>query len=373
MSPKNERKLTYTPIELQQLFKEKNLPSQFCIVPFSNLILNPSGDIGVCRQKGTEHVVGNILKESLEDIWNNEFLQKWRNEFLTGNIEICKKEVATDACHLSPDNYVFFPEVDLSVKQGEMPIKLTANFNGKCNLKCTMCDVWMMENGLYDRIGFWERSETDFFPYIKEIELLSGEPFIQKDTYRLIDMIAKVNPDVLWSITTNAFWKWNTAIEKALDKVQIKNIILSIDSLDEKRYAEIRRGGKLSQVLDTLECLRKYEKKRLERAQTGLGLTLHFLVMKNNWQELPQVSDFVEEKEMRLTVNNCYEPKEMSLWDYSSDEEVQVGLDIISRCNPKQLQRVVRSLLGIAHDLPKLERAVIMDALGQKLSKDLPS
>lgn len=366
-------KLTYDPTELQELFKKKGLPPQFCIVPFSNLILNPSGDIGVCRQKGTEHVVGNILKESLEEIWNGDYLQNWRKEFLTGNIEICKKEVATDACHLSPDHYVFFPEIDLKAQQENMPIKLTANFNGKCNLKCTMCDVWMMENGLYDRIGFWDRSETDFFPYIKEIEMLSGEPFIQKDTYRLIDAITKTNPDVLWSITTNAFWKWNPAIEKALDKIEIKNIILSIDSLDEECYAEIRRGGKLKQVLETLENLRLYEKRRLEAGRTGLGLTLHFLVMKNNWQELPRLADFTEEKGMRLTVNNCYDPKEMSLWDYDTEEELRIGLEIIDNCNPHQLTRVVRSLLAIAHDLPKLEKATLLERLSAKLSKDLPT
>lgn len=364
---KKERKLTYDPRELQELFKEKGLPSQFCMVPFSNLILNPNGDIGVCRQKGTEHIVGNILKESLEDIWNNEYLQKWRTEFITGNIEICKREVATDACHLSADNYVFFPEIDLNTYQKNMPIKLTANFNGKCNLKCTMCDVWMMENGLYDNIGFWERCETEFFPYIKEIELLSGEPFIQKDTYRLIDMIAKVNPQVLWSITTNAFWKWNPAIEKALDKIEIKNIILSIDSLNEERYAQIRRGGNLKQVLETLEYLRLYEKRRLEAGRTGLGLTLHFLVMKNNWRELPLVADFIEDKGMRLTVNNCCEPEELSLWDYSAEEELQIGLELVDSCSPSQLRKVTRSLLAIAHDLPRLEKATLMECLSLKV------
>jgi len=369
MSSTKDRKLSYSPKELQELFKGRNLPSQFCIVPFSNLILNPSGDIGVCRQKGTEHVVGNILKESLTDIWNNEYLQKWRNEFLTGNIEICKKEVATDACHLSPDNYVFFPEIDLMALQSHMPIKLTANFNGKCNLKCTMCDVWMMENGLYDRIGFWDHSEIEFFPFIREIELLSGEPFIQKDTYRLMDMIARVNPEVLWSITTNGFWNFNKKIQNDLDKIKIKNIIFSIDSLNDDLYSQIRLGGKLSQVLKTVDDLRSYEGQRLEHEKTGLGLTLHFLVMKNNWKELPDIVDYTQEKGMRLTVNNCYDPKELSLWDYEPNKELDIGLEIIESCSPYQLNRVVRCLLGIAHDLPKLEKATLLQALSEKISK----
>lgn len=358
---KKDPNLPYpTPLELLELFAKNNLPKKFCIVPFSNLILNPNGDVGVCRQKGTKHVVGNILEDSLEDIWNGEYLKKWRHEFLTGDINICKKEIQNDACHLSPDNYTLFPEIELSEKQEKSFLKLTANFNGLCNLKCTMCDIWMMQNGLYDEIGFWERAETDFFPYIKEVELLSGEPFIQKDTYRLIDAISKVNPDVLWSFTTNAHWKLTKPIKESLNKIKIKNIICSVDSLDPETYSEIRREGKLEVVLQAIDDLRAYEKERLEGGFSPLYLSLHFLVMKNNWHELPEVVNFVEEKGMRLTVNNCYEPKELSLWDYPPEEEFEVARRLWTKCDERQRKRLMRFFLSVAGDLPKDLKASLL-------------
>ncbi|MCF8058913.1 MAG: SPASM domain-containing protein [Bacteriovoracaceae bacterium] len=357
-----------TPLELLELFSENNLPENFCIVPFTNLILNPNGDVGVCRQKGTKHVVGNILGKSLDEIWNSDELKSWRQEFLTGNISTCAKEIKNDSCHLSPDNYTLFPLIELSEIQSQPLLKLTANFNGQCNLKCTMCDIWMMENGLYDRIGFWDRAETDFFPYIKEIELLSGEPFIQKDTYRLIEKISEVNPDVLWSFTTNAHWKLTDKIKSQLDKIKIKNIICSVDSLDPVLYSSIRKEGRLEVVLQTIKDLKTYEKSRDERGLSPLSLTLHFLVMKNNYHELPVVVDFVDSMAMRLTINNCYEPKELSLWSLPPEEEFEVAMSVLKNCDETKLKRLTRFFLSVANDLPKIDKATLLSLIKGQLS-----
>ncbi|MCO4794693.1 MAG: SPASM domain-containing protein, partial [Bacteriovoracaceae bacterium] len=196
-----------TPIEILNEFSARGLPEHFCIVPFTTLIFNPDGKVGVCRQKGTQHFIGDITKESVEDIWNNDYITKWRDEFLSGDIQICKEEISRTSCHLSMDNYTLFNEVELSSKQSGPMLKLTANFNGQCNLRCKMCDIWTMQNGLYDTIGFWDNAKENFFPFIKEVEMLSGEPFIQEDTYKLIDIVSEVNPDCLWSFTTNGHWK----------------------------------------------------------------------------------------------------------------------------------------------------------------------
>lgn len=349
-----------TPLELLELFAKNNLPQNFCVIPFSNLIFNPNGDVGVCRQKGTKHVVGNLLNQSVEEIWNGEYLKKWRQEFLTGDVKICKKEIKNDSCHLSPDNYTLFPSIEFSEEQRKPLLKLTANFNGQCNLKCTMCDIWMMQNGLYDKIGFWERAENEFFPYIKEVELLSGEPFIQKDTYRLIDQVSEINPEVLWSFTTNGHWKLNSSIKEKLNKIRIKNIIISIDSLIPERYSQIRVGGELSVVLKNLKALKEYERERIEDGLSPLYLSLHFLVMRSNTDELPQLVDFVEENGLRLTINNCYEPKEQSLWSLSHEEELSIAKEVLKKCSDYQAFRLMRFFLSVANDLPPMHKAELL-------------
>ena len=231
------------PNELLQKFKNKGLPEDFCIIPFVNLIFNPGGKIGVCRQKGTQHIVGDLETSSIDEIWNSKILQQWRGEFLTGNIKTCKKEIANNRCNLGSKNYEYFENVVLE-KEIPLPMKkFTANFNGQCNLECIMCDVWKMPNGYYDKANFWKNVKSEFFPYIKELELLSGEPFVQKDTYKLIDCVSEINPDCWWSFTTNAHWSLTSKIKADLDKIKIKNMQLSIDSFDSKTYSEIRKKG----------------------------------------------------------------------------------------------------------------------------------
>ena len=350
------------PLELLELFASKDLHDQFCIVPFTNLIFNPNGDVGVCRQKGTKHVVGNIKNQKIEEIWNGPYLQKWRSEFLSGDIKVCKNEIARDACHLGADNYTFFPEITLDAFQKDAAIKFTANFNGQCNLRCKMCDIWQMENGLYDKIGFWEKAEKNIFPFVKEMELLSGEPFIQQDTYKLIDTVSELNPDCLWSFTTNGHWRLNSKIKGFLDKIRIRNIIISIDSLDVKRYSDIRLDGNLEVVLENLNLLNQYNKERLDNNLSSLGLTLHFLVMRDNWDELANVVDFAQRHNLRLILNNLYEPSEMALSTLDLSKK-KVILDSWFKMSEEQIIKSMRSILSLISHLEPIDKAVYLDQL----------
>ena len=102
-----------SPVEVLSKFDELSLPRHFCVVPFTNLILNPSGKVSVCRQKGTDHYIGDLTTSTIEEIWNSEYLKSWRKEFLDGNPNICKKEIENDQCHLGSGSYFFLKDVSL--------------------------------------------------------------------------------------------------------------------------------------------------------------------------------------------------------------------------------------------------------------------
>jgi len=357
-----------TPLEILSKYSELELPEQFCIVPFTNVILNPDGEVGICRQKGTKHIVGNLNDNTIEEIWNNDYLKKWRSEFLTGNIEICKKEIQGDACHISSGSYFYIEDIKLDVEQSDLPIKLTANFNGQCNLRCKMCDIWTLSNGFYDKINYWEEMREKFFPFVKEIEMLSGEPFIQKDTWRLIDEVSKVNPDCVWSFTTNGHYKYSNEMFDKLSKIKIKNIIYSIDSLEEQRYADIRLGGDLKIVLNSLNQLIDFNKKVFN---SEIALTLHFLVMRDNYDELENLLDFCNSKDLMLTVNVLYEPENESLVTLE-EEERKKFLDIyLAKSNKETLARLTRAFVPIIETLNKLDKAYYYSLLKTRLNDNL--
>ncbi len=358
-----------TPLEILNEFSKHGLPEHFCIVPFTNMIFNPDGRVGICRQKGTEHFVGNILEDKVEDIWNNQYVRDWRKEFLTGDIKVCKSEIERTSCHLSIDNYTLWDSVDLSEVQSGPMLKLTANFNGKCNLRCKMCHIWTMRNGLYDEINFWKEADEKFFPHIKEVEMLSGEPFIQEDTYKLIDQVSSVNPDCLWSFTTNGHWRLNSRIKASLDKINVKNIIISIDSLDPELYSKIRVDGKLQIVLDNLDLLVEYNKERLASGKSSLELTLHYLVMRENWGELKELVNFVEEKGLRLTVDNLYEPSELAVSTLPESDQLAMCEYYLKDLDWPKISRLMRFFTAIASNLTGIHKASLLDQLNQARNK----
>lgn len=361
------KKLFNTPEEVLQLFKERNLPKNFCIVPFTNLIFNPGGRISVCREKGTDHSIGHLEKNSLDEIWNSAYIKTWREEFLTGDVKICKNEQNNFACNLLSSNYHFYDEASLNVVQGKKILKVTANFNGQCNLECKMCHIWQMENGYYDKNNFWKNAETDFFPYVKEIELLSGEPFIQKDTYKLIDLVSAINSACYWAFTTNAQWKLTSAIEKYLDKINIKTIIISIDSLNPDTFAEIRKGGSLKKLLQTIEDLLAYEKTRITRSKSALGLTLHFTAMRENFLEALDLITFCEQKGIRHSFKTLSTPENLSVLTLPYEEKLNLLIRFVNAANSNQLKKAMRVAKPLVETLAPVDKATIYDLMFQKL------
>lgn len=355
------------PLDILMMFRERGLPDNFCIVPFVNLIFNPSGEVGVCRQKGTEHIVGHLDHHTVEEIWNNETLKSWREEFLTGNIKTCKDEIRRDHCNLMVDNYKnLWPEIHFSSEQPFPMMRFTANFNGKCNLRCKMCHIWTMQNGYYDTIDFWAKSKENFFPYIKEMELLSGEPFIQSDTYKLIDEVSEVNPDCQWSFTTNGHWSLTKGIKTSLDKIKIRDLIVSVDSFIPERYSAIRIGGDLNVVTKNLENLKQYESERIGSGLSSLNLTLHFLVMKDNWDEVSKVIDISDSLGLKLIFNNLYRPDSYALSSLPINEQKKILDHYLSTCHWSKLNRMMTIIMPLLENIALEDRAHYLLAIKEK-------
>jgi cyclic pyranopterin phosphate synthase len=321
------------------------------------MILEPNGSVGFCRHKGTKFSFGNIKQENIWDIWNGEKVRQWRREFLLGKPLICATEIEHRHCNLCPQLNKLLPHAQLSEVLPNRILRFTANFNGKCNLQCQMCDVWKMENGLYDDLNFWEPAEKEIFPYLKEVDLLSGEPFIQKDTYRLIDIVSRVNPNCDWTFTTNAHWKLTEFIQMKLNKISIKNIILSVDSFTPEIYHKIRYPGKLEFVLDNIDNLIHYNEERIKKSLSNLNMTLNFLVQKDNWHEVKNAIDYCESKKITPFITFLYEPSEFSLLGLGSEKREEILNFYIDNLDYSDLLRLHRVIKPLLSSLPTVLRA----------------
>lgn len=336
-------------------YKKIGLTEKFCTVPFTTILLEPDGLVGACRQKGCEFPIGKLQDNTIDEIWNGESIKRWRREFLEGKPVTCAKEVRHIQCHTCPEYNYLLPHVELSEVQTRKPSRIAFNLNGKCNLECQMCHIWQKPNGFYDQIGFWEKLE-ELVTDLQEVELLSGEPFIQKDTYKLIDQISNLRPSCRWTITTNANWKLTDFVKEKLDKIKIRNLIVSLDSLVPQNYQKIRKKGNLELALTTLDDLMAYDKDRIARGIGTMNIRVNFLVQKDNWQELGSFQEFKNRKGVEIFRTFLLEPFEHSLLSLPESGKQEVLDYYLENLKPEQMNlRIILPLLDSVHPIHKAQ------------------
>lgn len=352
--------------DVESYHKKMGFNEPFCVAPFTTLLLEPDGQVGACRHKGAEYPVGNILTQSFDEIWNSQFIQNWRQEFLNGTPRTCATEVKDQKCNLCPQYNKLISNIQTTAVQKKGPARIAFNFNGHCNLECNMCHIWQKPNGLYDKINFWNKLD-EWIVDLEEVEMLSGEPFIQKDTYKLIDYLHVKKPNLDWTLTTNANWVLSDHIKSKLNLIRIKNIIISLDAATEDTYKKIRIKGKFNLAIKTLHDLQKYEQERIASGLTPLNIKINFLIQKENWHELGMTYEFEKFHSVNTFRTFLYVPSQLSLLNNSQAEKIKI-LDWyfknLSLIDLKQSMRIIRPLLD---SLDKINRTFYLNYFFEKM------
>lgn len=330
-------------------------PKCFCPVPFTNLVLSPDGSVGCCRDLAGHGNFGNIQDKSYEELWNCEEIRAWRREFLEGNIsERCKKNIAHTKCNTQEFNKYLLPYVEYTEYQDQLPVRLSPNFNGKCNLECVMCDSWTLGSGLYDTINFWENAEEKYFGNVKFVTPFSGEPFVQKDFYRLIRIMKTKSPDAMWELTTNGQWKLNNYVKKHLDMMgNIYSLQTSLDGATPAVFADVRRKGVLSKTLDNIEQQKIYRKERISRGLNNFEMSTMTTVIKKNWHEVPLIIKLMESLEVESQFLKCSGAEEQMIINYPLEMKLEVLDHFFSEIESKHMWRLFRVISPLIESLPE--------------------
>jgi len=295
---------------------KKKTKGAFCNYPFTQLLLQPTGVVSPCCWN-QEIVLGKIPENSLMEIWNGEKIQSLREEFLKGMPVSCATQISHIGCHEWSQREEPW-ELDRDVIQKKGPQRFDLRLNGRCNLECVMCDVWEQPNGLYNESDFWKEGPKTIFPHLREIDVLGGEPFIQQDTYRLIDEVQSSTDKCTWAFVTNAHYRFSDRIRSYLDRIDIRWMQVSLDSVNPETYAKVRKKGNLRLVLDTLDALLNYKSSR-EMEGRGFRFVASMCVQKENWKEVGSFLNFCQEKRMSPILQFAYQPESESLLSASED------------------------------------------------------
>ncbi|MEW6556477.1 MAG: GTP 3',8-cyclase MoaA [Elusimicrobiota bacterium] len=128
---------------------------------------------------------------------------------------------------------------------------LRISVTDRCNLRCVYCmPKEGVENIPYNEILRYEEIleivDVAISLGIKKIRITGGEPLVRKGLIPFLCELSQRKVD--FSITTNGILLGDFA--KDLKKVRVKRINVSLDTLSEKKFFQITRGGNIKKVIN---------------------------------------------------------------------------------------------------------------------------
>jgi MoaA/NifB/PqqE/SkfB family radical SAM enzyme len=204
----------------------------FCVKPWIHMATYTSGEALMCCVAKEE--AGNLNKDKIEDIWNNEHYRKARLAMLSGKkISACQKCYSEEDggvnSHRIVENHVWMEgqpskyqphcgedfidelinKTDESGYLDASPISFDFRLGNTCNLQCVMCgpkdsSKWVnFSKQLGQDMSTWDTSKFNwvedeefwtkqFFPLLPNIQhliLAGGEPLLLKQHTQLLERI----------------------------------------------------------------------------------------------------------------------------------------------------------------------------------------
>jgi sulfatase maturation enzyme AslB (radical SAM superfamily) len=222
----------------------------FCMHPFTGLATREDGAIKICCRS---QPVGWIQEQTLEDVWNGAAMREVRRQVLCGERpEVCKpcfdlEDQGVESLRQRHINGVI-PEARITLypnalqqlqEDYTMPFEfptMEIKLNNLCNLKCRMCNpldstswqdwdqvkpFYEKENnylvptvaklvrkpgqyiGPFDDTDNWWNSFEKLLPHFKRVEFAGGEPLMDPQHYKILDMLKPYGADIELKYATN--------------------------------------------------------------------------------------------------------------------------------------------------------------------------
>jgi len=206
-----------------------SINNTFCILPWIHLNIWPNGDVYQCCTTEWKNSCGNTKKQSLEEIWNNDYLKSLRKSMLNGT-----KHPSCDRCYLNEElgldsfrkesNKNFASHIKSAVEDtnidGEYSkfnlIYWDFRFSNICNFKCRMCGSRLSSSWYDDHLKLNESIGgtindprlihidnyskksikeylLEFIDVVEEIYFAGGEPLLMDEHYFILEELINRN------------------------------------------------------------------------------------------------------------------------------------------------------------------------------------
>jgi molybdenum cofactor biosynthesis enzyme MoaA len=211
------------------------------------------------------------------------------------------------------------------------PQLMEFSISNTCNLECIMCNgEWSssirsrrekkppLPKPYSDR--FFD-DLREFLPHLKRANFLGGEPFLERETFRIWDMMIELGLETPCHVTTNGT-QYNDKVERVLEALPF-SFSISMDGTTKETVERIRQNAEFETLRENFKRFHAY------CARRGTDLSLTYCLMTLNWHEFGDYLAFADDHGVEVFVNTVTFPTELSLYELPKEEleRVVVGLE----------------------------------------------
>ncbi|MCZ7629291.1 MAG: radical SAM protein [Microthrixaceae bacterium] len=228
----------------------------------------------------------------------------------------CAAEVDAEGRELAyPSNFDRYGSDLAPERSGRWPLRMEFNLSNSCNLQCIQCNGLLSSSIRLHREGrpplptvYDDRFFSDleeFIPHLVDAQFAGGEPFMAAETYRVWDLIRRLNPGLRCVTVTNAT-QWNSRVQAVIEELAM-GFVFSLDGVTKETYEAVRIGADFDSVMANVERYSTMARRN------GQPLEVNYCHMVQNYRELPDVLRWAEERHMRANVSVVRDPESCSL------------------------------------------------------------
>ena len=206
----------------------------FCIIPWIHMHAFPNGQAYPCCLGDSHHAIGNLHKNTIAEVWNDEPYRNMRvnilNETPCNECSKCYEQEKHGFMSMRNSTNKSFGQhiglVDQTKPDGTFDdFKLRyydIRFTNLCNFSCRTCGGWFSSSWYQEEVDlFGKRDYPQFMyagkdkddmwnqmqehiPYLEQIYFAGGEPLIMEEHYNLLkELVSREQFDVRLQYNTN--------------------------------------------------------------------------------------------------------------------------------------------------------------------------
>jgi len=333
---------------------------RICTHPFTWCEIHPDGSVFVCCPAWLKTPIGNLLEESLAEIWNGPAARGRRRNILNGTFHNCSRKRCPRLACASPPVMalaeVADPELRAALERGKVQLSfgpkiLNLCFDPRCNLSCPTCRraPLVLDDAERERVALLARRIVEqAAPQAEELIVSGyGDPF-GSPAYR--ELLAAITPRGWPRLrrvglhSNGQLWDAAAWAELAHLWPLVKSAEISIDAASAATYGAVRRGGDFGRLLRNLDFI----------ATLAIPLKFSCVVQRDNYRELPAFVDLA-----RRYGAAVYFSRLVNWGTFDRAEFIRRAVHLPDHPEHDELLAILRQLDGLADvELGNLQLAV---------------